>query len=565
MAKPVANIQDQLKALRDAYAQQLPERIQQLENTCNRLLEHPEDVEAFKSLIQQAHGLAGSGATFGFSALSDTARTLEIYLKSLGESLTGLSDVQREQVSAMLAAVKRGASRSDQAGADHLRVYVPSVESPLYRRDTRLIYLLEGEPHVARNLALQISYFGYTVRTVNNLEELKEAVRDETPFAIIMHMGFLEHSQGGSETIAQIQDGFQEGIQEGIQAGRKTRIPIIFISARGDLVTRLQAVRAGGEAYFTKPVDIGSLMDRLDRLTARGTADPIRILIVEDEPAPAAYYAAVLEQAGMVTEVINSPLEVMRPLIEFKPDLILLDMYMPYCTGMELAQVIRQMDLRPSLPIVFVSVEPSLDEQVGAALDWGPLDVLTKPIRPEQLVSTITRHVQRTRMLCPLLERDNLTGLLNHTKTWEQLDLAVARAIRQSARLAFAVVDIDGLGSINDVYGHRAGDHVTEHLARLIQKRLRRIDVVGRYGGKQFALILLDADATSATGVIDEIRTDFARTPQWSGPIKFYTTFSCGIAPFPEYRDALMLDEAADKALQKAKSLGRNQVVLAGR
>jgi diguanylate cyclase (GGDEF)-like protein len=474
--------------------------------------------------------------------------------------------VQREQLSAMLLAVKRAAHEPDQAQAGRrLEVHAPSVDSPLYRRDTRLIYLLEGEPHVAQNLALQISYFGYTVRTLDNLEELKQAAQDEPPFAIIVHMGLLESIPGGRNIIAQIQEGIWKGVREGTREGKKGRIPIVFISSRGDVATRLQAVRAGGDAYFTKPVDIDSLVDRLDRLTARGTTeDPYRVLVVEDEPATAAYYAAVLQQAGMVTEVITGPLEVMRPLVEFKPDLILLDTSMPYCSGMELAMVIRQMDLRPSLPIVFLSSEPPVDEQGGAALDWGPQDTLIKPIRPEQLIATVTRHVQRTRMLCPLLERDNLTGLLNHTKTWEQLDLAVARATRQSTRLAFAVVDIDGLRPINDIYGHRAGDHVIEHLARLIQKRLRKTDVVGRYGGKEFALLLYDTDGLSALAVIDDIRDHFARIPHWSGPIKFYTTFSCGVATFPEYRDALTLDQAADRALQKAKSLGRNRVVLAG-
>jgi HPt (histidine-containing phosphotransfer) domain-containing protein len=98
MANTVADIQDQLRALSDAYGEQLPKRIHQLEETCNRVLEHPEQAQGFKALIQQAHGLAGSGATFGFAALSDTARSLEIYLKSLGEGISALSEVQREQI-----------------------------------------------------------------------------------------------------------------------------------------------------------------------------------------------------------------------------------------------------------------------------------------------------------------------------------------------------------------------------------------------------------------------------------------------------------------------------------
>src|SRR5690606_26352578 len=100
----------------------------------------------------------------------------------------------------------------------------------------------------------------------------------------------------------------------------------------------------GGEAYFTIPVNISSLIDKLDSLSSHHEIEPYRILVVDDETELAHYYAHTLEQAGMLTEVVNNPLQIMHTLVDFMPDLILMDMYMPNCSGLQLAAVIRQLE-----------------------------------------------------------------------------------------------------------------------------------------------------------------------------------------------------------------------------
>jgi diguanylate cyclase (GGDEF)-like protein len=206
-------------------------------------------------------------------------------------------------------------------------------------------------------------------------------------------------------------------------------------------------------------------------------------------------------------------------------------------------------------------MENNLDMQLEA-IHIGGDDFLTKPIQPDQLVLAVTSRVRRSLILRSLMVRDSLTGLLKHTILKERLEAEVVRAQRQTARLVFAMIDIDLFKSINDTHGHATGDRVIKSLARLLQQRLRKSDVIGRYGGEEFGVILPDTDSAAALTVLDELRAGFAHIRQQSGEAAFYITFSCGMAEYPQYTDADSLIEAADHALYQAKHAGRNLVVL---
>lgn len=416
--------------------------------------------------------------------------------------------------------------------------------------ENRLVFLVEADAPAAQDLARQIGYFGYTVRTFARLTGLKEGVNEAPPAAIIMEMTFSEGKHAGVESLAEI------------QKARPVPLPVIFISTRDDLGSRLAAVRAGARAYFIKPVDINPLIEQLDLLTAQSVPDPFRVLIVDDSPDVAAYAAKHLEQAGMIAFIVNDPLQVMQPLVEFNPDLILMDLYMPGCTGLELAAVIRQQRDFANIPIVYLSTETDLGKQLEA-MRLGGDDFLTQPIEPQHLISSVTSRAQRSRLLRSLMVRDGLTGLLNHTAMKERLEAEVSRARRQNSRLAYAMLDLDHFKSVNDTYGHPTGDLVLKSLARVLQQRLRKSDVIGRYGGEEFAVILPDTDAVNAARVMDGIRTSFAQIRQQSGSAEFSVTFSCGIAACPVCVSAAELNDAADKALYAAKNAGRNRVMLA--
>ncbi|MBU1689180.1 MAG: diguanylate cyclase [Gammaproteobacteria bacterium] len=546
MANPAEELQEKMRVLREAYALQLPEKIQQVEKTC-AAYQSSLDEETLHTLHRMVHSLSGSGATFGFTELTRVARVLEEGLKNIVTRKSPPNDEEFAVFRRQISGLRQAASSADTPA------YAPPdfmATSPAPVEAAKLLYLVEDDVELAGELALQLSYFGYQVRIFNRLDEFLLAMKTTLKVLVIMDIGFPGDQMGGINAMREVQQG------------RATLVPVLYLSALDDITARLEAVRTGGRAYFSKPVNIGVLVDKLDELSSIMPPEPNRILIVDDSVSMANYHAAILEQAGMTVKVVNQPMEVMEALREFAPDLILMDIYMPECNGMELAGVIRQLEAFVSIPIVYLSAEKDMDKQLSA-MSLGGDDFLTKPIKAEHLVSSIATRIQRSRMLRSFMVRDSLTGLLNHTAIKDQLEREVARAKRQRTPLSYAMVDIDYFKKVNDTYGHPVGDRVIKSLSRLLKQRLRETDVVGRYGGEEFAVIMSNTDGPTAIKVMDELREAFSRLSHLVEGNEFSATFSCGIADVAHFEDAIKLGDSADKALYEAKHAGRNRVVLA--
>lgn len=275
----------------------------------------------------------------------------------------------------------------------------------------------------------------------------------------------------------------------------------------------------------------------------------------------AEHYSAVLSEAYFSVRVVDQPLQAMHILSEFNPELILMDIYMPDCSSVELAAVIRQEDAYVGVPIVFLSSEKNLDKQIDAMRQGGD-KFLTKPIESHLLVSSVRCRVQRSRVLSSFLHRDSLTGLLNHTSSKEALETEVERARRRGTPFTFATIDIDHFKQVNDTYSHPVGDRVIKSLARLLQQRLRKTDVIGRFGGEEFAVLLPDT-ALDSVLPLEQLRESFENIRQTIGATEFCVSFSCGVTAYPEHQTAEDILHHADVALYKAKHQGRNRLVLA--
>jgi diguanylate cyclase (GGDEF)-like protein len=551
---PLPDWQEELALLAKAYTDEIPGKLTQMRSVWDQFCDQ-KDQRLLITLHRLAHNMAGSAATFGLHSLSDHARRFDLFLKKILDTQLPPTADQEQQVFAFLDALYRV---SPQKAAEKVTVFQSYQGSDVSRnrlgselqRQHKLVFIVDDDPIVASELSLQIGYFGYQVKTFHQLKDLTEAIHEQIPAAIILDIMFPEGHLAGIEIIEQVQEIYH------------VHIPLIFTSIRNDMEARLQAVRAKGDAYFTKPVQVGSLIDKLDWLTSHRQEEPFRVLIVDDEVSLANYHATILQQAGMLTCCVTDPMQVLQPLVEFRPDLILIDVYMPQCSGLELASVIRQQETYISVPIVFLSTEMNQGKQQDA-MRLGGDDFLTKPIRPERLIGAITSRVERYRILRSLMIRDSLTGLLNHTRTKEQLDLELVRAEKYHQPLAFVMLDLDHFKSVNDLYGHASGDSVLKSLSRLLLQRLRQTDIVGRYGGEEFAVVLTNTDGVGAVHVMNEIRDGFAQIRHYANGKEFTVTFSCGIACYPDYQDNRNLCDAADEALYRAKNSGRNCVVLA--
>ncbi len=555
------DLKEKLQALSLKFAATAGRRVTEIETAARRLLEAKEDGDISKVLNETvflAHRLAGSAASFGFPSLGGTASSLEKLLNSIksggGGILNGgaISNEQSRLIKAFVNDLGKNLNKEKPPAAAPLSPSpAATAKAAAETAEQRLVFLIEDDKDLARDLAAQLGHFGYNARVFPSAEGVIEALIKTPPAAVIASVALPEGDLAGIELLAKIRNAVP------------SPPPTIAISVRDDLPARLAAVRAGARGYYSKPVDVARLSEALDAETIEEEAEPYRVLVVDDDESMAELYSVFLQSAGIATKTVTKPLAVMGPLAEYHPDLILMDINMPDCNGIELASVIRQKEAYVRIPIVFLTSEADVDRRI-LAMRTGADDFLQKPVPPELLLSSVQSRIERSRFFDSMITRDSMTGLINHSKIKEILGVEINRAARHGAPLSFAMLDLDKFKSINDAYGHWAGDLVIKALVLVLRQRLRKPDVVGRYGGEEFAVILPDTEAEPAAAALDEIREGFSRIKHQVEGSVIQATFSCGIAGAEPGDSVEALTIKADEALYKAKQAGRNRVVLAG-
>ncbi len=162
-----------------------------------------------------------------------------------------------------------------------------------------------------------------------------------------------------------------------------------------------------------------------------------------------------------------------------------------------------------------------------------------------------------------LSQTDPLTNLCNRRAMETTLRREIARARRTKAQLSVAMLDLDHFKKINDQHGHSIGDQALIHLCNLLKSGLRETDLICRYGGEEFIIVLPDAAARGAHFVVDRLRIKVANSPLIIDHDKITLNVSAGVAALQGGETGEKLIERADKALYQAKENGRNQVIIA--
>jgi len=251
-------------------------------------------------------------------------------------------------------------------------------------------------------------------------------------------------------------------------------------------------------------------------------------------------------------------------LASFRPDLVLLDAGRSG-GGEALAKYLRQEERYATLPVVFLAAKGAPQDRI-AALRSGGDDLLVKPIPPALLLTIVAVRLERARFVRELLQRDGLTRLFTHTAFVEKIRTAAIRLARaKEDRAALVLVDVDGLGKINDVHGHAAGDRVLRALASLMRRRLRQTDAIGRLRDDELGFLLHEVGREEAVRLVDRIAAEFREISHaGEGRRKFRATFSSTVMMFdPETMDATAWLASADAALRAGSRPRRSASKLA--
>jgi len=541
-------LKQQLEVIRLAYAKELPNKIADLKADWKQYKLQPTD-HTLHQLVRKTHGLSGSGATFGFAEVSKVARVLE-------KAFNDFSHVQHTEPIASMPAIEPLLIELESAVnvERHNEREIPlsllkNNDSPNdYPRALLISDTIAGNSEIhaqLRRYGIETEMLGATTQLLSKIETIR-------PHAIVFEMASSAEVNAMLDTISQVMRSL-------FQAPA-----LIVISPHGDMASRLKAVRAGATAYMSNPVNMSGLVDFI-RLRYRQISEPAyRILIVDDDVSLAHNTALTLQRAGLETHVLTDPMRVLEALNDFQPELILLDLYMSECTGLELTSVIRQQCVYNGTGIVFFSVETDINQHIETMREGGD-EFFVKTMAPNNLVAAIEAKAKRARILQRLMFRDGLTGLLNRSGFDDHLQREIAKSKRQSSVFSYVMLDLDYLKTINDRFGHLSGDNVLKSLGLLLKQRLRAIDIAGRYEGKVMVILLPDTSAVQAEQLVADLLQNFSEILFNSHGCEFSATFSAGIAEYPCFESLASLAEAADQALYRAKAEGRNRICLSRR
>src|SRR5687767_4309810 len=304
-----------------------------------------------------------------------------------------------------------------------------------------------------------------------------------------------------------------------------------------------------------------------------------RILIVDDHEDNIELLRARLEAWGYRTDCAMDGASALRAVYEAAPDLSLLDVMMPEIDGIEVARRIKADTSLPFIPIIMQTALDSIEHKVEG-LDAGADDYITKPIHFSELQARVRsllrikalqeKVANRERELSEMNDRlllisrtDGLTGLANRRHIEERLHEMWEHATRLNEPLACVMCDIDKFKSVNDTYGHQAGDAVLKQFADVLKHEAREIDRVGRYGGEEFLILLPGTVLDAAVTFAERVRKDVeSHTFVFEGgSIRRTASFGVASWPHPRVKDCDGIVRSADDALYVAKETGRNKVV----
>ena len=536
-----------LNELRLAYRKRLNEELALIRKQAKEAQNPDNRDEVLASLRHRLHKLAGSAGTFGFHQLGNHARQLEQQVRDWIDASAPESPLDLQQLEEKLGDL------AAHLGSDEARSSAVSVESSAQAggSDSPIIAIVERDPILADYLSHQLESFGFRTRSHHNPYDFLNSDEAEA------HLLLLDHRAGASEAEAGPADHWQSVIGN-------LECPVIFMGGHEDFQVRLEAVRAGAEGYFVKPLNVPRLAANIMRSIRKRHQDGERILIMDDDSDLLQHLETVLTQAGMVVETLSTPSHMIDRTCRFQPELVLMDLHMPEVSGDELAAMLRQFDKWDNLPILYLSQEQSQRERTRALMRGGD-DFINKPVSEDYLIKTCRNRVRRLRDMQQAIALDGLTGLLRHANIKAALETEMRSAKRSGNTLCVVMLDIDHFKHVNDTYGHGLGDIVISTIGTLLTQHFRQSDRLGRYGGEEFVAVLPNCDAAAAEQLVNKVREAFAEISFVDRRTSFSCTLSAGIADthqFPELMAEQLLEQA-DSALYRSKQAGRNRVCVA--
>jgi diguanylate cyclase (GGDEF)-like protein len=493
--------------------------------------------DALESLRRRFHQLAGSGGSYGFSRITEISRAMEHRILTPPPLTVNDAD-QIEQ------AIQDLKETFDRAQVDFAEP-VPMGKVPGFAYRTLL--MMSASP-LRKQLVASLQEVGFVVDSRDHEIDPWELSPSERPDLVVLATDIT------SDPLARVRFW---------SSATADRPRAVVLADPLDRLDRLRTAAAGVDAVFGSRSLPEGLAQYAKALAQIG-APPANVLVVEDDPAQAQLLATWLGQINARVRICSSAQMARDTLANEIPDLVLLDVDLPDVDGYAVARLMRQDPRLALVPIVFLTARQSLGDEMEG-LRAGGDDFLAKPVERSLLLQVVLTRTERGRRIRELVHRDSLTGASNHATLMAELDHAIAFSGRHGEPLCFLMLDLDHFKRVNDTYGHLVGDQVLQHVAAVFRRAIRNSDLLGRYGGEEFGIILRRCPPANGRVIAEKLRDGLEQSPMHLSASEVISPrVSIGIATFPgSGKTATEVATAADRALYKAKSSGRDRIEMA--
>jgi len=338
-----------------------------------------------------------------------------------------------------------------------------------------------------------------------------------------------------------------------------------FYCDEATIETRLKAIRNGAKWVLSSDADIQHNVQKIiesTKATIVDTQEQYKVMIVEDDVSQANYAAKVLGKANIKTIVVMQPLDVIDKLLEFKPDLILMDLYMPDANGFEMTSLIREYKEFAQTPIVFLSGEDNPERQLEA-ISVGGDEFLVKPIRPKQLIKTVKSRIQRYKKININLNTVDVKPISSPIFSRHEFLHKVTEALKTSyvETTAIFYCRVEGQGKLSRKYGLGGMDQLIDEIGKTIDEHLNSNEIVAKADYHGLTVLARRESNNKLIRLAEHLKELVEFTQYLIGQQKIKIILNIGVCLFDEnLDDAHGLSKRAESACHYIESKNSTDV-----
>lgn len=453
-----------------------------------------------------------------------------------------------------------------------------------------LVLVVDDVPANVKLLEAKLSNEYYDVITAADGFQALEVMREKHPDLVLLDV--MMPGMDGFETCEKIKE--DETI---------SHTPVVMVTALTDVQDRVRGLDAGADDFLTKPINDTALFARVKSLVRmKGLLDELRlrdktgsemgvlgdgsnsfvsdvagakILLIDDDAVQTKRLAEVLGAYYQV-EAVTEPSSALNIAEANDFDLVILSTMMMDMDGLRLASQMKSQESLRHVPIIML-VDEDEEHVLLKGLEMGLNDYLIAPVDHNEMLARVKTQIRRKKYQEALKSNykqsismaitDGLTGLYNRHYLNAHLNNMVQDALAKNKPISLMIMDMDHFKSVNDTYGHDVGDQILQSLAKRIVDTMRGSDLIARFGGEEFVVLMPETDFKQATDAAERVRRVVEATAfevKSESVSELPKTVSIGVAslnPMGDNGEAML--KRADNALYDAKNGGRNKVVIA--